>query len=335
MSAPAARGAPLVEVRKLRKYFPVRGGVFSRVRAHVKAVEDVSFGIGRGETFGLVGESGCGKTTVGRSMLRLIEPTSGRMLFDGCDVTACSGGELRSLRRRMQIVFQDPYSSLNPRMTVGAIIGEPIRVHGLAKGQSLDARVASLLERVGLPASYRSRYPHEFSGGQRQRIGIARALALRPEFIVCDEAVSALDVSIQAQILNLFEDLQQEFRLSYLFISHDLNVVRHVADRVGVMYLGQLVEVAHTEEIFSNPRHPYTQALMSANPLPDPEARTERIALAGEVPSALNPPTGCRFHTRCPLAMERCAQQEPPEVACAPEHTARCFLVEAADATGG
>jgi len=331
VSAPAVQGEWLVEVRTLRKYFPVRGGVFSRVRAHVKAVEDVSFGIGRGETFGLVGESGCGKTTVGRSMLRLIEPTSGSMLFDGRDVTACSGGELRTLRRRMQIVFQDPYGSLNPRMTVGAIIGEPIRVHGLAKGQELDTRVASLLERVGLPASYRSRYPHEFSGGQRQRIGIARALALRPEFIVCDEAVSALDVSIQAQVLNLFEDLQQEFRLSYLFISHDLNVVRHVADRVGVMYLGQLVETAHTEEIFRNPRHPYTQALMSANPLPDPEVRTERIALPGEVPSALNPPTGCRFHTRCPLAMERCTQQAPPEVACAPDHTARCFLVDTAE----
>jgi oligopeptide/dipeptide ABC transporter ATP-binding protein len=334
VSAPAVQREPLVEVRALRKYFPVRGGLFSRVRAHVKAVEDVSFRIGRGETFGLVGESGCGKTTVGRTMLRLIEPTSGRMLFDGCDVAACSGGELRRLRRRMQIVFQDPYSSLNPRMTVGSIIGESIRIHGLARGRALEERVASLLERVGLLAAYRSRYPHEFSGGQRQRIGIARALALRPDFIVCDEAVSALDVSIQAQILNLFEDLQQEFQLSYLFISHDLNVVRHVADRVGVMYLGQLVEVAPTEEIFRNPRHPYTQALMSANPLPDPEARTERIALRGEVPSALNPPAGCRFHTRCPLAMERCSRQEPPEISCAPDHAVRCFLAEAADSGG-
>jgi peptide/nickel transport system ATP-binding protein len=327
VTAPAAAAAPLLEVRDLVKYFPVRGGLFSRVTAQVRAVDGISFAIGRGETFGLVGESGCGKTTVGRSILRLVEPTAGRILFDGIDVRACRGTELRALRRRMQIVFQDPYGSLNPRMTVGAIVGEAIRVHGLARGAALDARVEQILERVGLPASYRSRYPHEFSGGQRQRIGIARALALEPDFIVCDEAVSALDVSIQAQVLNLLADLQRELGLSYLFISHDLNVVRHVADRVGVMYLGELVEVAPTEALFRDPRHPYTRALLSANPVPDPEVRVERIPLQGEVPSALDPPRGCRFHPRCAFAMPRCSEESPGESA-GDDRSVRCFLAE-------
>jgi oligopeptide/dipeptide ABC transporter ATP-binding protein len=267
-------------------------------------------------------------------LLRLIEPTAGKVMFDGRDVTACSGAELRELRRRMQIIFQDPYGSLNPRMTVGSIVGEAVRVHGLAKGRALDARIEELLERVGLPAVYRSRYPHEFSGGQRQRIGVARALALRPDFIVCDEAVSALDVSIQAQVLNLLADLQQEFELSYLFISHDLNVVRHVADRVGVMYLGRLVEVAETEELFRNPRHPYTRALISANPVPDPDVRVERIALTGEVPSALNPPSGCHFHPRCPRVMDRCSREDPAPEIFAGGHMARCFLAGEPEPSG-
>jgi oligopeptide/dipeptide ABC transporter ATP-binding protein len=333
-AASLASAEPLLEVEDLRKYFPVRGGVLSRVTAEVKAVDGVSFQIGRGETFGLVGESGCGKTTVGRSLLRLIEPTAGRVIFDGQDVRACSGADLRRLRRRMQIVFQDPYGSLNPRMTVGSIVGEAMRMHGLAKGRDLEQRVERLLERVGLPASYRTRYPHEFSGGQRQRIGIARALALEPDFIVCDEAVSALDVSIQAQMLNLLADLQDEFGLSYLFISHDLNVVRHVADRVGVMYLGRLVEVARTEDLFGDPRHPYTRALISANPVPDPDAHVERILLSGEVPSALHPPSGCHFHTRCPIAIERCAAEDPPVLSLPGGRAVRCLLAEEPPAAG-
>ena len=303
--------SPLVEVRHLVKHFPVKSGVFSRTHAWVKAVEDVSFAIGRREVFALVGESGCGKTTVGRTLLRLIEPTSGEVLFDGAPVFELGAGELRALRRRMQIVFQDPYSSLNPRMTVGGIVGEPLRVHGLARDRALDERVAALLEQVGLDAGYAGRYPHEFSGGQRQRIGIARALALSPDFIVCDEAVSALDVSIQAQILNLLQDLQQELGLSYLFITHDLNVVQHLADRVGVMYLGRLVETAAADDLFGEPLHPYTQALISANPVPDPARELEPQVLAGEVPSPLAPPPGCAFHPRCPRVMERCRSQVP------------------------
>jgi oligopeptide/dipeptide ABC transporter ATP-binding protein len=303
---------PLVEVRHLKKYFPVRGGVFSRISAWVKAVDEVSFEIYPRETLGLVGESGCGKTTVGRTVLRLIEPTAGEVVFAGEDVLKMPGARLRQVRRQMQIIFQDPYSSLNPRMTVGAIVGEPLHVHGLANGKDLNRRVQELLGRVGLSPSYESRYPHEFSGGQRQRIGIARALALNPHFIVCDEPVSALDVSIQAQILNLLQELQDEFGLSYLFISHDLNVVEHIADRVAVMYLGKLVEVAPVDELFRNPLHPYTWALMSANPIPDPTIRTERIPLAGDVPTALHPPAGCPFHTRCPRAMDRCKTTAPP-----------------------
>jgi oligopeptide/dipeptide ABC transporter ATP-binding protein len=321
---------PLLEVKDLCMYFPVRRGLLARGENALKAVDGVSFEIDPGETFGLVGESGCGKTTVGRSLLRLIEPTSGSVRFGGQDVGACKGDALRALRTRMQIVFQDPYSSLNPRMTAGAIIGEGIRVHGIAKGQALDDRVAAMLERVGLPADYRTRYPHEFSGGQRQRIGIARALALEPDFIVCDEAVSALDVSIQAQVLNLLEELQQEFGIAYLFISHDLNVVRHIADRVGVMYLGRIVEVARTEDLFENPQHPYTRALIAANPVPNPRARFKAVPLEGEVPSPLSPPSGCTFHPRCPVAIDRCRHERPERIRVGRNHHSHCFLAEPA-----
>ena len=311
---PNPQSPPLLDVQHLKKHFPVRGGLFSRISAWVKAVDDVSFTVGEKETFGLVGESGCGKTTVGRSLLRLIEPTAGQIRFAGKDVGQLDAAGLRDMRRQMQIIFQDPYSSLNPRMTVGAIVGEALQVHRILTGSALDERVKELLERVGLSPTYRSRYPHEFSGGQRQRIGIARALALNPQFIVCDEPVSALDVSIQAQILNLLQDLQEEFGLSYLFISHDLNVVEYIANRVGVMYLGKLVEVAPVDELFQNPKHPYTLALMSANPIPDPMVQTQRTVLSGDVPSPLNPPPGCPFHTRCPQAMEHCKTLEPPLV---------------------
>ena len=321
--------SPLLEIRNLKKYFPVRSGVFSRVSAWVRAVDDVSFAIQARETFGLVGESGCGKTTVGRTLLRLIEPTDGAVFFQGRDFCQLTPAQVRQARQHMQIIFQDPYSSLNPRMTVGAIIGEALKVHGLAQGEALDRRVSTLLERVGLSLTYRSRYPHEFSGGQRQRIGIARALALNPQFIVCDEPVSALDVSIQAQILNLLQDLQNDLGLSYLFISHDLNVVEHIADRVAVMYLGKLVEVAPVNELFRNPQHPYTVALMSANPVPDPTVPTQRTVLTGDVPSPLNPPSGCAFHTRCPQAMERCKTVPPPLVHSGQgtaEHSVWCHL---------
>jgi oligopeptide/dipeptide ABC transporter ATP-binding protein len=329
-SAPAAQPGtapepPLLAAEDLRKWYPVRGGLFGRPAAWVRAVDGVSFEIRRGETFALVGESGCGKTTVGRSLLRLVEPTGGSVRFEGRDVLGLSRAELRGLRRHMQLIFQDPYASLNPRMTVGAIVGEAIEVHGLARGSEREDRVAALLERVGLSAGYRTRYPHEFSGGQRQRIGIARALALEPRFIVCDEAVSALDVSIQAQILNLLRDLQQELGLTYLFISHDLNVVQHLADRVGVMYLGRIVENAPAAELFADPKHPYTRALLAANPRPDPDA-PRAPALEGEVPSALAPPSGCHFHPRCPRVFEPCAGSDPPHVALAGDREVVCHL---------
>ena len=312
MESGTINGKPLLEVNHLQKYFPVRSGLFSKVTASVKAVDDVTLDIMPGETFGLVGESGCGKTTVGRTILRLMEPTGGEAIFEGDNIFAMDSKTLRATRRRMQIVFQDPYSSLNPRMTVGSIVGEPLLVHKLAKGQALTDRVYQLLNRVGLRPEHFSRYPHEFSGGQRQRIGIARALALNPKFIVCDEAVSALDVSIQAQIINLLKDLQEEFHLSYLFITHDLNVVQYIAKRIAVMYLGKLAEVAPSETLFMNAKHPYTRALLSANPLPDPTTKHERILLPGDVPSPLNPPSGCRFHTRCPEVMDHCKTTEPP-----------------------
>jgi oligopeptide/dipeptide ABC transporter ATP-binding protein len=321
-----ATQAPVLSVRGLRKYFPVRGGVFSRPVAWVQAVDDVSFEVQPGRTLALVGESGCGKTTVARSVLRLIEPSAGEVRFEDRDVLALGRRDLRALRRRMQIIFQDPYSSLNPRLTVGDIVGEALHVHGLATGAARERRVGEVLERVGLASADRVRYPHEFSGGQRQRIGIARALALEPRFIVCDEAVSALDVSIQAQILNLLRDLQAEYHLSYLFITHDLNVVQYIADEVAVMYLGKIVESAPVREIFSTPKHPYTQALLAANPLPDPDAPYVAQPLPGDVPSPLRPPRGCHFHPRCPHVMDVCRGVYPGTTALNAAHTARCYL---------
>lgn len=320
---------PLLDVIGLKKYFPVRSGLFSRVSAWVKAVDDVSFHLHQGETLGLVGESGCGKTTVGRSILRLMEPTAGRVKFDGKDVLALKPSELRQMRRRMQIIFQDPYSSLNPRMTIGGIVREPLKIHKVATGRVLQDQVDHLFMRVGLRPEHQSRYPHEFSGGQRQRVGIARALALNPKFIVCDEAVSALDVSIQAQILNLLRDLQKEFHLAYLFITHDLNVVQYLADRIAVMYVGKFAEVAPAEDLFATPKHPYTQALLSANPVPDPAAKSKRVVLPGDVPSPLNPPEGCRFHPRCPEVMDHCKTVEPPLIQIGPPergHQVWCHL---------
>jgi oligopeptide/dipeptide ABC transporter ATP-binding protein len=316
MSESASRNppSPLLVVRNLKKYYPVRSGLFSHISGWVKAVDDVSFEVYEGETLGLVGESGCGKTTTGRALLRLIEPTDGKIYFEGQDILALHGGQLRALRRSMQIIFQDPYSSLNPRMTVGTIVGEALKVHRIVPASDYDQHVSGLLERVGLSSSYRSRYPHEFSGGQRQRIGIARALALNPKFIVCDEAVSALDVSIQAQIINLLRDLQTQYHLTYLFIAHDLNVVQHIADRVAVMYLGKIVEMAPAKTLFDAPKHPYTQALLAANPVPDPDVYYDAKPLEGDVPSALNPPSGCSFHTRCPFVMEHCKTIVPPKI---------------------
>ncbi len=316
----------LLSVRDLTKYFPITGGLFSRVVGNVKAVDGVSFDVRRGQTLGLVGESGCGKTTTGRAVLRLIEPTSGQVIFDGRDIVKLPKSEMRALRREMQIVFQDPFGSLNPRMSVGEIIEEPLAIHHIGNNQARQKRVRELLEVVGLAAYHIRRYPHEFSGGQRQRIGIARALALNPKLVVADEPVSALDVSIQSQILNLMEDLQKEFGLTYLFIAHGLNVIRHISERVGVMYLGVMMENADSDEIYRHPLHPYTEALFSAIPIPNPTVRRERIILQGDVPSPVNPPSGCRFHTRCPIAQERCKIERPPLKESTPGHWVACHF---------
>jgi peptide/nickel transport system ATP-binding protein/oligopeptide transport system ATP-binding protein len=317
----------LVQVRNLVKYFPVKGGLLQRVMAWVKAVDDVSFTVREGETLGLVGESGCGKTTVGHTMLRLIEHTSGEVFFDGVDVFKLRGRELKEMRRNMQIIFQDPYASLDPRNPIGESVAEGLKIHGIGNAQERFDIVIEMLRKVGLEDYHARRYPHEFSGGQRQRIGIARALALQPKFIVADEPVSALDVSIQSQVLNILKDLQKEFGLTYLFIAHNLSVVEHISDRVAVMYLGKMVEMTNRDELFRNPLHPYTQALMSAIPIADPTLRRERIILQGDVPSPLNPPSGCRFHPRCPVAFEPCAVYEPPFEQVSPDHWVACWRV--------
>lgn len=323
----AKRDEVLLDVKGLKKYFPIRGGVFSRVVANVKAVEDVSFVIKRGEVVGLVGESGSGKTTAGRAILRLIEPTAGEILFDGVDVAKLSKAKLREYRRKMQIIFQDPFASLNPRMSVGDIIGEALTIHKLAQGKAKEARVADLLERVGMNPGHMRRYPHEFSGGQRQRIGIARALAVDPDFIVADEPVSALDVSIQAQVVNLLQDLKDELGLTMLFIAHDLGVVEYISDKVIVMYLGRIMEIAPAKELYRNPVHPYTEALLSAVPIPDPTIKRERVILQGDIPSPINPPSGCVFRTRCPIATEDCAHVVPAleQVGDDPAHFKACI----------
>jgi len=321
----------LVKVENLKKYFPItRGIVFQKEIGAVRAVDDISFEIHRGETLGLVGESGCGKSTTGRTIIQLYRPTSGKVYYQDRDLTTLKGGDLRHLRRNMQIIFQDPYASLDPRMTVGSIIAEPLEIHGIGKSKKeRRERVKELLSLVGLNPYFINRYPHEFSGGQRQRIGVARALALEPDFIVCDEPISALDVSIQAQVVNLLEELQEELGLTYLFIAHDLSMVRHISDRTAVMYLGKIVELAEREELYNNPLHPYTQALLSAVPIPDPvaERNRQRVILEGDVPSPANPPPGCNFHPRCPIAQEICRQEEPKWREVIPNHWVACHLV--------
>lgn len=319
----------LLEVKNLKKYFPIKKGFFGKATLNVKAVDDISFSINRGETFGLVGESGCGKSTTGRTLIRLYNPTAGEIIFDGVDIANMKESQLMDYRKRIQMIFQDPYASLNTRMTVSDIIGEPLDIHGLASGKERQERIFNLLETVGLSKDHASRYPHEFSGGQRQRIGIARALAVDPEFIICDEPISALDVSIQAQVVNMLEDLQKEHGLTYLFIAHDLSMVKYISDRIGVMYLGKMAEIASADNLYAKPLHPYAQALLSAIPIPDPEImrNSNRIIIEGDVPSPINPPSGCTFRTRCQYAKPLCAKVEPILVEVNDDHWVSCHKV--------
>ena len=320
----------LLEVKNLKKYFEIDKSFFGKNKEYVKAVDDISFSIKKGETFGLVGESGCGKSTTGRTLIRLYDVTDGEVIFDGAEIGSMTESELKPYRKRIQMIFQDPYASLNSRMTVSDIIGEPLDIHGLATGEERQKRIFELLETVGLSKDHASRYPHEFSGGQRQRIGIARALAVKPDFIICDEPISALDVSIQAQVVNMLEDLQKEMGLTYLFIAHDLSMVKHISDRIGVMYLGKLVEVAESKALYDAPMHPYTQALLSAIPIPDPEVtrNANRIILEGDVPSPVNPPSGCRFRTRCRYVMDICSKKEPELRDVGEGHMVSCHLMD-------
>ncbi len=330
MSTDNTKDNVLLRVDDLMMHFPIRRGVFQRQVGAVRAVDGVSFEVKRGETLGLVGESGCGKSTTGRTILQLYKPTAGGVTFDGVNLVTLKGEQMRQMRRKIQMIFQDPYASLNPRMTVGQLVGEPLAVHNVATGSEINQRVEHLLELVKLNPAFATRYPHEFSGGQRQRIGVARALALQPSFVICDEPISALDVSIQAQVVNLLEELQQQFSLTYLFIAHDLSMVKHISDRIAVMYLGVIVELATRDELHARPLHPYTQALLSAVPIPDPiaDSKRERIILKGDVPSPANPPSGCRFRTRCPIAKDVCAESRPEFREIKPGHFVACFFAE-------